>query len=118
VIRACKFEDSDGNGIFDAGERLLPDWPMALVGEGQALTGQTGSDGCTIFTVAPGTYTVSEGQLSGYAPTTDTSRPVTVGGSTAFVDVFFGNRRVEQMTPIHVCMFEDTDGNATKESGE
>jgi hypothetical protein len=75
-INVCKFNDVNGNGIWDANEPLIPGWPLTATGV-DTLSGplgtvnaQTGADGCisfsvSDFTTAHGNVTVTEGFLTG-----------------------------------------------------
>lgn len=54
-LRICKFLDTNGNGIWDAGEPPLPGWQfiIQMVGSTQTITACTGADGCTEFLTLP-----------------------------------------------------------------
>jgi len=88
-IRGLKFNDSNGNGVQDAGESgmsginicLSPSWRCTITENGDYnFTG-----------ITPGTYTVYESMPSGYLATTPTMVTVTLN-SGDIMTVNFGNR--------------------------
>jgi hypothetical protein len=70
-----KFEDLDGNGMRDAGEPGIADWPIDLYKQGNqgfALEGSTTTDANGAYSFGPldpGTYRVCEGSVLGYTQT-------------------------------------------------
>lgn len=66
VITVCKFNDQNDNGAQDAGEPLIPHWPITATGvagdTGSGLATQTDDSGCIAFSVSSfnnGTATVT-----------------------------------------------------------
>lgn len=94
VVTACKFADTDLDGVWDAGESGLSGWGMTLNGDTQF----TGEDGCTSFTqVTAGDYTVSEVTQTGWTNTTPVSQNITVNPNET-TTVNFGNYEVPTVT--------------------
>lgn len=70
----CKFDDQDGDGIWDPDEPGAPGWTIHLTGTDFAgnpvsTSAVTGSDGCYEFTVPFGTYKVCEEFQAGWTQT-------------------------------------------------
>lgn len=67
VISGQKWNDLNGDGVRDANEPVLPNWPITLSPGG---TIQTDSNGYYYFMgLNPGSYTVSEGSQSNWVQT-------------------------------------------------
>jgi hypothetical protein len=86
TITGMKFNDSNGDGIKDAGEPGLANWQINLTKpDGTTTSKNTDASGNYNFTnLAPGTYTVSETQQAGWtqtAPKTGTYNVTIIGGS-------------------------------------
>ena len=65
-----KFNDLNKNGVFDENERLMPNWDLSLQSnEGSKQTKTTNELGSVLFSVNPGTYTISETQQAGWEQT-------------------------------------------------
>lgn len=116
-LRACKFNDANGNGTRDPGEPGVPGITVNYLGElGATGTGVTGADGCyTWQQVSRGRYVVSELTPSYCQVTTSPYPPeVTVGwAQTASVEL--GNRCFGQ---LGARVFEDLNGNGVQGPGE
>ncbi|MFO7631888.1 MAG: SdrD B-like domain-containing protein, partial [Caldilinea sp.] len=100
AISACKFNDLNGNGVQDEDEPSISDWQMDIY-EGvpaeddepivSALT--EGEGGFVTFeNLLPGEYTVCEGEVDGWLPTTGLCQTIIVG-SEQVTSVTFGNVR-------------------------
>jgi hypothetical protein len=72
TVTVCKFNDQNDNGIQDAGEPLIPHWPITATGvvgdTGSGFATQTDDSGCVSFSVAnftngTATVTLQEGTL-------------------------------------------------------
>lgn len=121
TITGIKFNDSNGNGLFDAGETPLQGWTIFVDGNGNGVpdTGEgtlvTGADGrYTFANVPPGNYTLREVQQPGWTQTTPNPGAVGVSGGTNAI-VNFGNR---QLGSISGVKFNDLNNNATFDTGE
>ena len=122
------FDDLDGDGVLDGGEPGIAGVTVALSGTATA-SATTASDGTYYFAdLAPGTYTITETQPSGYVDGIDTAGAA--GGSTAVDDVtsaitlsagqiaggyWFAEHHVGQ---ISGTVFEDQDGDGVQDGGE
>ncbi len=93
-IKIFKFEDSNGNAVFDEGERGLPGFKFRIEGEGEDFTVTTEADGAVVTKELPaGTYTITETIPSGWRITTDNNIKVTVKAGD-LTEVRFGNKQV------------------------
>jgi len=92
-IRAHKFRDDNQNGVQDSGESGLCRWSMKLyLGPGcrsPIAETKTNADGDAVFIVNPGSYSVGEGFVMGWASTAVTCQDVEINRGS--VTVFFGN---------------------------
>lgn len=77
---ALKFHDENGNGVFEDGEELLPNWEMCYTGPGGIEDCEfTDEDGLACwFGVPSGDYTVCETLQAGWENTTPLCQDVTV----------------------------------------
>lgn len=73
-VCGVKYADLNGNGTQDPNDPALAGWP---IGAGGTST-TTDASGHYCITLLPGSYTVSEGTLSGWIPTNNSSASVTV----------------------------------------
>ena len=115
-VSGYKFEDKNGNGLWDAGEPGLSGWTVQLqLKNGTVVnTVTTQADGSYKFTgVYPGNYTVAEVLQSGWK-------------QTAFVGVFqvrtyditgknIGNFKLGTISGMK---FNDMNGNGVKDAGD
>jgi len=118
-IHVCKFNDSNGNGVQDTGELLIPNWPFNVTGPGGPYSASTGTNGCfDLIVPAPGTYTVTEiVDLTQWTPTTPNPQTVTVQPNTGVIFTF-GNHRGPLTGQICVKKFNDVNGNGVQDTGE
>ena len=129
-IRGNVFQDVDGDGVRDYGERGMSGWTVYLdtdrdgtldEGEPRRLSG---TDGRYVFEgLAPGSYRVAEvvrpewrltGPPEGYYD-------VTLASGESADRRHFGNRRVVQPpapATIRGLVFNDLDGDGTRDDGE
>jgi methionine-rich copper-binding protein CopC len=120
-IEGEKFNDLNGNGVFDAGEPGLSGWTInVLDSSGNTLESTvTAADGSYSLPVAPGTYTVQETIQSGWiatAPDSSGSTSVTVSTAGQIVTgVNFGNF---QLVSISGTVFNDINDNHVQDRGE
>ncbi len=120
TIFGYKWNDIDGDGIWDAGEPALPGWTISFEGWLFPYGWMTGSsttneNGYYEFTgLPPGEYIVKEEQQVGWQPTTPTSVWVDIiGHSEERVD--FGNF---QLGCIDGYKYEDMNGNGVYDAGD
>jgi hypothetical protein len=70
AVYGTKFNDENGNGLWDNVESGMAGWTITLTGSGVPVSTTTGSDGTYSFTnLAPGDYTVSETGQAGWTQT-------------------------------------------------
>lgn len=121
-INGQKFEDTDGDGVKDAGESGLADWTIFIdsdndgvldVGETSTVTDVNGNYSFTGLTA--GNYTIREVQQAGWQQTTSNPSAINVTSGTNTTGVDFGNF---QFGSISGQKFEDTDGDGVKDAGE
>ncbi len=119
-IRGTKFEDDDGDGLFDPGESGLSGWMITATGGGQVFTTTTDANGDYAFTgLDPGNYIVTEENRAGWvrtrpgSPSGQIAVNVTSGSVTNNVD--FGNFELGEITGLK---FSDDDGDGNFDAGE
>jgi len=124
-ILGRKFEDLNGNGVYDAGEPPVEDVEVTLTGSDLhgnpvLLTDLTDATGLFEFLeLFPGTYSAEETDwpLGGWVPSTLTvSGPHLVdSGDSLDLDWVFGN-----LLPgsVHGYKFVDVNGNGVEDDGE
>ncbi len=122
VIKGCKYNDLNGNGVRDPGEPGIPGVTIVLKQGSTTYTEKTGCNGCYEFSkhlFAGSTWTLSERVPSGWV---QTSPP---GGSYAikvrysgekFSGKDFGNTR--ETATIIGRKFEDLNWNGAWDAGE
>ena len=110
TLTVRKFNDVNGNGVWDAGEPEIWGWPVTING----VPYQTP---VFRYDIPPGMYTVVEESRDGWEATTDTE--VTVGMTvTGAQTVVFGNRQIQGDTTLTVRKFFDLNGNGAWDNGE
>ncbi|QOV89027.1 SdrD B-like domain-containing protein [Humisphaera borealis] len=121
-ISGAKFQDTNGDGIRQAGEPGVASVTLYLDvngngqrdnGELSTLTDATGAYGFT--NVTPGTYKVREAVPAGWVQTTANPAAVNVTATGTVVGGIFGDF---QLGTIGGTKFQDTNGNAIRDSGE
>lgn len=115
-IQGAVFEDTNGNGVHDAGEPGVVGVTVTRIGGGQpdaaALTATGG--GYTILTAAAGSYTVTLTTPAGYNSVSLSARPVDLAeGGGAQADFI-----VQQQGVIEGVVFVDRDGDEILGPGE
>lgn len=115
-LKLTKFDDLNGNGRFDQGEPLVPNWSFRLTNpQGNTSQATTGADGTVTLTNVPaGQWNVEELMASGWVGTGAISQIVTVpvnGQGTAV----FGNVRP---APLSGLVWIDANGNQVRETTE
>ncbi len=113
TLSGCKFNDLNCNGIWDANEPSLPNWPIYItdITTGMVDTVYTNADGCWSAEVpAPASYEVSEGTLSPYWHQTyppSGSYLLSVAQNQPIDNLHFGNN--ESHLYVTFCKFHDLD---------
>ncbi len=113
TLSGCKFNDLNCNGVWDANEGALANWPIYITDltNGATDTVYTNADGCWFAEVAaPGSYEVSEGTLSPYWHQTyppSGSYLLNVAPNQPIDGLNFGNN--ESHLIVTVCKFHDLD---------
>ncbi len=122
ALSGCKFNDLDCNGIWDANEPALPNWPIyiANTATGMVDTVYTNADGCwSVEVPAPATYEVSEGTLSPYWLQTHPhsgSYLINAAQNQPIDGLHFGNG--ESRTIIATCKVNDLNCNGQIDPNE
>jgi uncharacterized protein (DUF2141 family) len=120
-LEVCKFEDLDGDGVWDEDEMGLEGWEFTVYGADEEVvdSGMTGEDGCILFEdLDEGMVLVVETVQEGWTPTTDTEQEAEIiAGETAYLE--FGNMMEEEDTgALLVHKFEDLDGDGEWDEDE
>lgn len=111
TLTVLNFEDSNRNGIYDEGERGLPDWEFSIEGK-EAFKEITGSDGSIARALHFGTYKIRQALKPGWLSTIRTEQNATINpGEEA--KVYFGN-----VGPQLITKFEDKNANGNMDAGE
>jgi protocatechuate 3,4-dioxygenase beta subunit len=117
-IAGTKFNDLNGNGVKDGGEPGVVGWLIRLSGA-QSGSQSTDSSGNFLFAnLRPGAYTVSEATRSTWDqtyPAAPGTHGFTITDSSTVTGKDFGNF---QHGSISGSVFNDTDADAVKDSGE
>ncbi|RMG38591.1 MAG: T9SS C-terminal target domain-containing protein, partial [Planctomycetota bacterium] len=122
VLAGTVYDDQNSNGTRDVGEPGLAGWTVRLARNGNVMaTTTTNATGDYSFTVAPGTYYISEQPQSGWVPTAPANahyvQSVAAGDQITGLD--FGNHAVTCTVPAcsEQCLagrkdnFDATDGS-------
>jgi hypothetical protein len=121
-ISGQKFEDTDGDGVKDAGELGLDGWRIELVasdtGEVAATPVTTNGGLYAVSSLAPGDYEVREVQRQGWRQTLPASPTylLTVISGDDLSDLDFGNEGLYDS--ISGQKYEDLDGDGVHDPGE
>ncbi|HEY42247.1 MAG TPA: DUF11 domain-containing protein, partial [Dehalococcoidia bacterium] len=121
TVSGFVFNDTDRNGVYDAGEIGIGGVTIELFrGETVLRTTLTAGDGSYSFlNVTPGNYRVVETNLPGYNSTTPDEVPITVvlgeDEEVDFGDVLSGP---EDPAVIYGTVFNDANGNGVQDDGE
>lgn len=120
TITGMKFNDLDGDGIFDSGEPGLEGWEIQAVhsGSGTVRTTVTGADGSFELVAGPGQWIVSEVNQENWvqtAPDGDGTFTITLesreDGVTPSPYLVFGNYGLGSITG---SVFVDEDGDGVR----
>ncbi len=117
-ISGKKYHDLNGNGQFDSGEPLLPNWQITLKKSDSATidTIATDSSGNYFFSsVTSGKYIVREIQQGGWMQTSVNPDTITVTSGSALTEINFGNGHRSSICGVK---YEDKNGNGYRDAGE
>ncbi len=124
-ISGFKVNDTNGNGVWDSGEKGIENWNINLLNDTgeQIASTSTNASGFYKFTdLNPGTYKVTEETKPGFTSTSATSRVITIENMDV-TDVNFLNR-VKVIPPpaktntISGFKVNDLNGNGRWDEGE
>ncbi len=130
IVGGVKFNDQDGDGMWDTGEPGLGGWTIwiDLNGNGVKDAGEdtlSNPDGTFYFmALSPGTYTVHEGMQPGWTQTCPGGaglQTITVQAGQPTPSVLFGNRRTGMPAPdgiVHGYKWNDLNGDGIRDPGE
>ncbi|XOU94656.1 MAG: SdrD B-like domain-containing protein [Candidatus Kerfeldbacteria bacterium] len=115
-ISGHKFNDLNGDGVWDAGEPAIAGWTIYISGNWATST-QTLTDGSYEFTgLTAGDWTVTEDESNtAWIRTTSNPAPITITSGSDITDVDFGNYKKGKISGYK---FEDVNGNKTWDTGE
>ncbi|VVB86016.1 SdrD B-like domain protein [uncultured archaeon] len=124
-ISGFKINDTNGNGVWDAGEMGIGNWKIMLLNDTGVQLANTSTNASGFYqfmNIFPGNYNVAEEMKTGFTSTNATSMPVTVENMDV-MNVNFTNQIT--VTPPPTATFNisgfkvnDTNGNNVWESGE
>jgi serine-aspartate repeat-containing protein C/D/E len=121
-IGGTKFQDTNGNGVQDAGEPGLQGITVFLdtnnngrLDAGEVSTTTDAAGNYTFVNVGPGTFNVREVQQVGFTQTTANPGVIAASSGSNVSGVLFGNF---QLISISGNKFQDTNGNGVRNAGE
>jgi predicted RNA-binding Zn ribbon-like protein len=110
-----QFDDANGNGVQDSGEKGLSGLVLRMSGAGRVATVTTDSNGLGCATLLAGAYTVVGQPQAGWMATTPAKQTVTItAGRTA--NLLFGNR--QERGDLCIGKFNDLNGNGVHNADE
>ncbi len=80
-ISGFKINDTNGNGVWDAGEMGIENWNINLLNNTGAQIANTSTDAQSFYqfmNIFPGDYNVTEEMKAGFTPTNVTSKMITI----------------------------------------
>jgi protocatechuate 3,4-dioxygenase beta subunit len=124
-ISGFKINDTNGNGVWDAGEMGIPNWKIMLLNDTGVQLANTSTDASGFYqfmNIFPGDYNVVEELKAGFTPTNAVSVPVTVENMDVMGVNFTNQITVPQPQPgtFNISGFKvnDTNGNGVWDNGE
>lgn len=114
VVTGFVFQDQDSDGNFDSDETPIANVTVRL---STGATETTNTNGRYVFDVAPGSYTVTELDPSGYTSTTPNTVAVAVGTGTTDI-VSFGDRPGSGVGTIKCLVWNDRNSNGSFDGGD
>jgi hypothetical protein len=126
VVSGYKWNDQDGDGIWDEGEPALEDWTIKATKGEVVKTDVTGSDGSYSFEFNQeelGEWTISEVLKDDWqqtCPASPGNHVVNLQSGTSETGKNFGNQAVEEFVPPVVSGYKwnDQDGDGIWDEGE
>ena len=122
LIGGTKFQDTNGNGVRNAGEQGLPGIKIYLdannngtLDAGERFTTTDASGNYSFANVGPGTFIVREVLQTGFVQTTANPTNIVTSSGANVGGIDFGNF---QLIIIGGTKFQDTNGNGLRDSGE
>ena len=121
-ISGTKYDDANGNGVRDAGDRGVAGVTVFLdanrngvldAGERSAVTDASGN--YRFANLGPGTYSVREVRPAGTIQTTANPAAIAARSGTNVAGVLIGNFRLGTITGL---AFDDLNGNGVRDAGE
>jgi hypothetical protein len=130
-ISGYKFNDTNGNGTWDAGELALPNWDMYLdmdidgVHDASEPNADTDPNGFYFFEnePSPATYRIREINKAGWTQTLPGSSSsyqyvIATEPNHAYGPYNFGNAVLVFNSSISGTIFQDSNGNSIRDAGE
>ncbi|KXK09405.1 MAG: Serine-aspartate repeat-containing protein F precursor [Microgenomates bacterium OLB23] len=118
TITGSKWEDLNGNGVWDQGEPTVANWPINLSGQSDAQT-TTDENGEYSFKVCtPGIHVVAEGTLNAdewYQTFPAYEYDVDVNSGGTYENNDFGNARYAR---IYGFKYQDNDGDGQLDAND
>lgn len=117
IVSGQKFNDLNGNGVFEVGEPTLSGWTIEMVNNatGAVQTTTTGDQGGYAFSAGPGTYTLREVQKPGFVQTSPTPAAFTTTSGATIGGRNFGNFQIFTIAGV---VYHDFNGNGTRDGNE
>jgi hypothetical protein len=116
-LRIFKYEDANGNGVYEKDEKGLSGWQFKITTPtSENYVRETDSNGFIVLKDLPiGSYIIEEVERPGYKPTTENRQSAQVL-KDATKDVTFGNKPLP--ASIKVIKYEDKNQNKVQDPDE
>ncbi|MBI5214242.1 MAG: hypothetical protein HY960_00655 [Ignavibacteriae bacterium] len=121
-ITGVKFHDIDGDSVWDGNEQTLQGRIMYLdlnlnenLDTGEPISQTNGSGEYQFSNLKPGMYYLREVEVSGWIQTTSNPKIVLLHSGESLASLNIGNFQLGSMSGM---MFNDRNGNGTKEQNE
>jgi hypothetical protein len=113
TIEGYKFNDLNGNGIWDNGEPPIANWEMTLFNLSNVFIAatSTNAEGKFTFTVPCKSYRLKEEIRAGWTQTYPSGNGQYVLDPGSYTDLLFGNWQPPQMCTIDGYKFSDNNNN-------
>ncbi len=113
-ISGFKINDTNANGVWDAGEMGIENWNIMLLNDMGVQIANTSTDTSGFYefmSIFPGNYNVTEEMKAGFTPTNVTSKMVTIENMDVTNVNFTNMPVVPTMGSISGFKFNDINGN-------